>query len=38
MEKPDGIQIAKDRSFQNIKDIKTMIDWNIDNNINVETK
>ena len=35
MEDIDGIDIAKQRSFQNIKDIKTMIDWNIENDINV---
>ena len=35
MEEPNGIEIAKQRSFQNIKDIKTMIDWNLENHINV---
>ena len=36
MEEPNGIDIAKQRSFQNIKDIKTMIDWNLENHINVQ--
>lgn len=35
LEDYDGINVAKQRSLQNIKDIKTMIDWNIDNDINV---
>tara|TARA_B100000401_G_scaffold435863_1_gene378307 strand:- start:1523 stop:2584 length:1062 start_codon:yes stop_codon:yes gene_type:complete len=35
LEKPDGIKVAKERSLQNIADIKKMIDWNIKNNINV---
>jgi len=35
MEQEDGIEIAKERSLENISDIKTMIDWNIENNINV---
>ena len=35
MEQADGINIAKERSLKNVADIKKMIDWNLENDINV---